>query len=108
MGLELDDFARNYTSADREEFAFQWNGKVSDQFEDENEEIRVILAEWVLDHPDEAPLDLIRDILSEDILWVQQSWRPPGHAKPLIDILIRRNAATPQFLHQLHAAGLHS
>ena len=102
---ELDDFALNYTPEDRDDFAFQWNGKVSDNFEDENEDIRGYLAAWVLKHPDQAPLDLIRDILLEDALWAQQAWRTPDHTPKLLKLLTTRGGATPELLHQLSAIG---
>lgn len=98
---ELNDFALNYTPEDRDDFAFQWNGELSDNFEDENEDIRGFLAAWVLKHPDQAPLDLIRDILLEDALWAQQAWRTPDHTPKLLKLLTSRGGATPELIQQL-------
>jgi hypothetical protein len=102
---ELNDFALNYTPEDRDDFAFQWNGKESENFEDENEDIRGYLAAWVLKNPERAPLDLIRDILFEDILCAQQAWRTPDHTHKLLAILTRRGGATPELLSQLRELG---
>ena len=88
----LSHFALNYTPEDRDDFCFQWNGKESENFEDENEEIRGFLADWILDNPDAAPLPLLRDILLEDARWAQQAWRAPLHFGPLLELLLLRSA----------------
>lgn len=90
---QIEEFALSYTTAERDEFRFQWNGQDSDQFEDENEEIRQWIAEWIVANPERAPLDLIRDVLREDAQWAQQAWRVPAHAGELIAILQARGGA---------------
>lgn len=90
---QIEEFAMGYTLKDRDDFRFQWNGKESEEFEDENEEIRALLGEWILQNADRAPLDLIRDVLREDALWAQQAWRVPDHVKPLLEVLKRRGGA---------------
>ncbi len=87
----LSQFALSYTPEDRDDFRFQWNGKESENFEDENEEIRGFIADWILDNPDTAPLPLISDVLLEDALWAQQAWRAPLHLGPLLELLLSRS-----------------
>ena len=87
----LSQFALSYTPEDREDFRFQWNGKESENFEDENEEIRGYIADWILDNPEDAPLPLISDVLLEDALWAQQAWRASPFVDPLLQLLLRRS-----------------
>ena len=90
----LSQFVLNYTTEDRDDFRFQWNGKESEHFEDENEEIRGFIADWILDNPDAAPLPLISDVLLEDALWAQQAWRAPLQLGPLLELLLRRGGVS--------------
>jgi len=90
---QIEEFALGYVPADRDEFRFQWNGKESEEFEDENDEIRGLIADWILLNPDRAPLELIRDVLREDALWAQQAWQVPAHVAPLLEVLKRRGGA---------------
>jgi hypothetical protein len=87
----IEQFALNYTTEDREDFAFAWTGE-----EDDNEEIRGFISDWILDHPEQASIELIRDVLIENANWAQQSWTAPIHSKELIALYERRGGSDPR------------
>jgi hypothetical protein len=60
--LNVESFIANYTPADRDRLAFASNGKVGSELRDENRTLRTEIAKSLIQSPETASDDLIRDL----------------------------------------------
>lgn len=60
--LNVESFIADYTPADRDRLAFASNGKVGSELRDENRNFRTEIAKSLIQSPDTASDDLIRDL----------------------------------------------
>jgi hypothetical protein len=71
----LEQFVSVYQSdMNFDKICFKWNGKHADEFEDENDEFRREVAEFIINSPENVPYELFRDIFIEEAKWAKEAW----------------------------------
>lgn len=71
----LEKFVSSYQSnINFDKVSFKWNGKHADEFEDENDEFRREVAEFIINSVDDVCYELLRDIFIEEAKWAKEAW----------------------------------
>ena len=86
----IDEFVRNYAPGDAERLRFAWNGKHADEFEDENQAMRLEVTAYVLENPGLASVELIGDLFVTHSAWAREAWGSPRGFTELGSLLLTR------------------
>ena len=73
MSPEIVEFIANYTSEKRSQIAFAWDGKYGDNFNDPNIDFRIKIIDAVVENPELAPLDLVKDLYIAEIACARET-----------------------------------
>jgi len=84
------EYVANYAETDSERVSFAWNGKHAKEFIDANQEFRWEVVRHCLEHPDLAPLPLLKALLRADAAWSREAWCAPNHFHHLAQTLLVR------------------
>jgi hypothetical protein len=102
----IQEYVTNYSVADSARVAFAWNGKHAAEFEDTNQDYRLAVATYCIEHPEQASPELLTTLLRADADWSREAWCSPGHFDQLAStLLIRgREAVLDTFADCLYAS----
>jgi len=86
----VQEYVANYTPAEAARVAFAWNGKHAAEFQDTNQEFRLAVAKYCIEHPEQASPELLETLLRADAAWSREAWCSPGQFDKLARVLLIR------------------
>ncbi len=87
---EQIEFVENYSAENISAISFQWNGKHASDFYDANQEFRNEIAEYIIENPEKASINLVRDLFIESSKWSVEAWCSPFYFPKLGEILLSK------------------
>jgi hypothetical protein len=102
----IQEYVTNYTAADSARVAFAWNGKHAAEFQDANQQFRVAVATYCIEHPEQSSPDLLATLFRADAQWSREAWCSPHHFDQLASALLIRGgeSALDSFADGLYAS----
>ena len=90
---EITEFIANYTTKRRSQIAFAWDGKYGDNFNDPNIDFRIKVIDAVVENPELAPLDLVKDLYIAEIACARETKGIYLKVRFLAGILLNRGGS---------------
>ena len=90
----ISDFIDRYDSTQESEIKFTWSEQDTTKFIDQNFEFREQVNKVVICSPNQAPLDLVRDLYKAEIAYANKSGSISTKVHHLAEILLNRGGVT--------------